>query len=151
MSWKIKRSHDPHGEPDALVARLHPIVFALQQRLRADGHPSQAIDVLRTGLVCFEAASSHALGLGWPTTDVSEYYGDGPDPADVDVVEQLAQVITEGVAPDVLIRASSVFKHCREEWEGDADVQTYGERCTAITKALLKCLDLPDALQTRPS
>jgi hypothetical protein len=146
MSWKLKRPHPQPEEPDALVAQLHPLVFRVQQRLRDQERPRDAIDVLRQCLICLEAASSLAFGYGWPTTDTTEYYGDGPDPANVDVVQNLRDLIYEGVSPACLTRAATVLQHSPTGGSGERDVEAVGQRLSAITTALCKCLDLPDAL-----
>jgi hypothetical protein len=141
MSWKIKQTE----EPDPLVARLHPLVLKVQLRLRDEGRRSKAIDVLRECLVCLETASSHTFGFRWPTTETTEYYGDGPDPANVDVVQDLTRILSEGVPADVIAHAASVLQR-GEHWQEDGAVKMMGERASAVTKAFLKCLDLPDAL-----
>jgi hypothetical protein len=146
MSWKIKRPPQQPEEPDALVAQLHPLVFTVQRRLRGHGGTPDAIDVLQQCLRCLEAASSLTLGLGWPTTDTTEYYGDGPDPANADVVHALIQLIQDGVPAGALIHASVMFQRPSAPPDGDHAVDTVGQRLSAITKAFLKCLDLPDAL-----
>jgi hypothetical protein len=95
VSWKLKKPYQQPEEPDPLVAQLHPIVFQVHQHLRTLGRSLDAIDVLRECLVCLETAAAYTFGLGWPTTDTTEYYGDGPDPANVDVVRQMRDLIRE--------------------------------------------------------
>jgi hypothetical protein len=146
MSWNMKRPPRQPEEPDPLVAQLHPLVFTVQNRLREQGRPRAAIDVLRECLKCLEAASSHAFGFGWPTTDTTEYYGHGPDPANVDVVQQLVSLLYEGVPPEQFTRAAAMLQHGPTGGKGDPAVKAVGARARAVTTAFLKCLDLPDAL-----